>query len=145
MCMIFLSDLYAGYLCLSRLWACAAGPMRMVALVCAVRHEQHYRDAQQAQGRVREEARCALAAAAGGGGGSATRYLFAGIKLGFMSAFVKAAASSLVEIPSVNAGERRRGERGGGACSRCGAVIDGGDIVYRDYVDVSVAVASPRG
>ena len=25
------------------------------------------------------------------------------------------------------------------------AVIDGGDIVYRDYVDISVAVASPRG
>ncbi len=50
-----------------------------------------------------------------------------GVKLGFMSAFLKAAASSLVEMPVVN------------------AVLDGGDIVYRDYVDISVAVASPRG
>ena len=50
-----------------------------------------------------------------------------GVKLGFMSAFLKAAASSLTEMPIVN------------------AVIDGGDIVYRDYVDISVAVASPRG
>jgi 2-oxoglutarate dehydrogenase E2 component (dihydrolipoamide succinyltransferase) len=50
-----------------------------------------------------------------------------GVKLGFMSAFIKAAAQSLIEFPVVN------------------AVIDGGDIVYRDYVDVSVAVASPRG
>ena len=50
-----------------------------------------------------------------------------GVKLGFMSAFVKAAASSLQEFPIVN------------------AVIDGGDIVYRDYVDISVAVSSPRG
>lgn len=50
-----------------------------------------------------------------------------GVKLGFMSAFIKAAAQSLVEMPIVN------------------AVIDGGDIVYRDYVDISVAVASPRG
>lgn len=50
-----------------------------------------------------------------------------GVKLGFMSPFLKAAAQSLVEMPVIN------------------AVIDGGDIVYRDYVDVSVAVASPRG
>jgi 2-oxoglutarate dehydrogenase E2 component (dihydrolipoamide succinyltransferase) len=50
-----------------------------------------------------------------------------GTKLGFMSPFVKAAAQALQEIPAVN------------------AVIDGNDIVYRDYVDVSVAVASPRG
>merc|ERR1711974_304316 len=46
---------------------------------------------------------------------------------GFMSAFLKASALALQEIPAVN------------------AVIEGGDIVYRDYVDVSVAVASPRG
>merc|ERR1712184_201998 len=39
-----------------------------------------------------------------------------GIKLGFMSAFVKATAYSLTQQPTVN------------------AVIDGGDIVYRDYV-----------
>ena len=50
-----------------------------------------------------------------------------GVKLGFMSAFIKASALALTEIPAVN------------------AVIDGGDIVYRNYVDVSVAVASPRG
>lgn len=50
-----------------------------------------------------------------------------GVKLGFMSAFIKASASALQEIPAVN------------------AVIDGGDIVYRDYCDISVAVASPRG
>jgi len=50
-----------------------------------------------------------------------------GIKLGFMSAFVKAAAYSLTQQPTVN------------------AVIDGGDIVYRDYVDISVAVATPKG
>merc|ERR1712001_778978 len=50
-----------------------------------------------------------------------------GIKLGFMSAFVKASAYSLTQQPTVN------------------AVIDGGDIVYRDYVDISVAVATPKG
>lgn len=50
-----------------------------------------------------------------------------GVKLGFMSAFIKASATALEEIPAVN------------------GVIDGGDIVYRNYVDVSVAVASPRG
>ncbi len=49
-----------------------------------------------------------------------------GIKLGFMSAFVKSAAYALTDQPSVN------------------AVIDGGEIVYRDYVDISVAVATPK-
>lgn len=49
-----------------------------------------------------------------------------GIKLGFMSAFVKASAYALTEQPAVN------------------AVIDGTDIVYRDYVDISVAVATPK-
>lgn len=49
------------------------------------------------------------------------------IKMGFMSAFVKAASVALQEQPVVN------------------AVIDGTEIVYRDYVDVSVAVASPTG
>jgi 2-oxoglutarate dehydrogenase E2 component (dihydrolipoamide succinyltransferase) len=49
-----------------------------------------------------------------------------GIKFGFMSAFIKAAASALVEMPSVN------------------AVIDQTEIVYRDYVDISVAVATPK-
>merc|ERR1712115_601849 len=50
-----------------------------------------------------------------------------GIKMGFMSAFVKASAYALTKQPTVN------------------AVIDGGDTVYRDYVDISVAVASPKG
>jgi 2-oxoglutarate dehydrogenase E2 component (dihydrolipoamide succinyltransferase) len=49
------------------------------------------------------------------------------VKLGFMSAFLSASAAMLKEIPAVN------------------AVIDGGDIVYRNYVDISVAVSSPRG
>ncbi|XP_040925551.2 dihydrolipoyllysine-residue succinyltransferase component of 2-oxoglutarate dehydrogenase complex, mitochondrial-like isoform X2 [Betta splendens] len=51
------------------------------------------------------------------------------IKLGFMSAFVKAAAHALTEQPPVN------------------AVIDDTtkEIVYRDYVDISVAVATPKG
>ena len=50
-----------------------------------------------------------------------------GVKLGFMSPFLKASAAALKELPAVN------------------AVIEGDEIVYRDYVDVSVAVASPRG
>eukprot|EP00096_Caligus_rogercresseyi_P009291 TRINITY_DN312_c0_g1_i2.p1 TRINITY_DN312_c0_g1~~TRINITY_DN312_c0_g1_i2.p1 ORF type:complete len:467 (+),score=159.90 TRINITY_DN312_c0_g1_i2:506-1906(+) len=50
-----------------------------------------------------------------------------GFKLGFMSAFVKASAYALCQLPTVN------------------AVIDGNEIVYRDYVDVSVAVATPKG
>lgn len=50
-----------------------------------------------------------------------------GIKLGFMSAFVKAAAYALQDQPVVN------------------AVIDDNEIVYRDYIDISVAVATPKG
>ena len=51
------------------------------------------------------------------------------VKLGFMSAFVKAATAALMEIPSVN------------------AYIDDTtkEIVYREFVDISVAVASPTG
>lgn len=49
------------------------------------------------------------------------------VKFGFMSAFVKAAAVALEEIPAVNAS------------------IDGGDIVYHDFVDMSVAVSTPKG
>ena len=49
------------------------------------------------------------------------------LKLGFMSAFLKSAATALQDNPAVN------------------AVIDSGDIVYRDYVDISVAVATPKG
>lgn len=50
-----------------------------------------------------------------------------GVKLGFMSAFVKASTSALEFMPAVN------------------AFIDGKDIVYNNYCDVSVAVASPTG
>lgn len=49
------------------------------------------------------------------------------MKLGFMSMFVAAAARALQESPIVN------------------AVIDGDDVVYRDYIDMSVAVSSPNG
>lgn len=50
-----------------------------------------------------------------------------GVKLGFMSAFVKASADALHLVPAVN------------------AVIDGDELVYRDYTDISVAVATPKG
>lgn len=49
------------------------------------------------------------------------------VKFGFMSAFVKASAVALKELPTVNAS------------------IDGSEIVYHDYVDMSVAVATPKG
>jgi 2-oxoglutarate dehydrogenase E2 component (dihydrolipoamide succinyltransferase) len=49
------------------------------------------------------------------------------LKLGFMSAFVKSAATALLDQPAVN------------------AVIENNEIVYRDYVDISVAVATPKG
>ncbi|KAF9280792.1 2-oxoglutarate dehydrogenase complex E2 component [Mortierella alpina] len=49
------------------------------------------------------------------------------IKLGFMSAFVKASCYALKELPAVN------------------ARIEGDSIIYNDYVDVSVAVATPKG
>ncbi|TNF32926.1 MAG: 2-oxoglutarate dehydrogenase complex dihydrolipoyllysine-residue succinyltransferase [Gammaproteobacteria bacterium] len=50
-----------------------------------------------------------------------------GIKLGFMSFFVKAAIEALKRFPAVNAS------------------IDGNDIVYHGYFDIGVAVSSPRG
>lgn len=50
-----------------------------------------------------------------------------GARLGFMSFFVKAAAAALRELPEIN------------------AEIDGGDVVYRDYCDIGVAVGTPRG
>lgn len=54
-----------------------------------------------------------------------------GIKLGFMSAFSKASILAMKDIPAVNASIEGPG---------------GGDtIVYRDYVDISVAVATPKG
>ena len=50
-----------------------------------------------------------------------------GIKLGFMSFFAKAACLALKDVPSAN------------------ARIDGDEIVYHDYVDISVAVSAPNG
>jgi 2-oxoglutarate dehydrogenase E2 component (dihydrolipoamide succinyltransferase) len=50
-----------------------------------------------------------------------------GVKLGFMSFFVKAAVHALKKYPVVNAS------------------IDGGDIVYHGYYDIGIAVGSPRG
>jgi 2-oxoglutarate dehydrogenase E2 component (dihydrolipoamide succinyltransferase) len=50
-----------------------------------------------------------------------------GVKLGFMSFFVKAAVHALKKYPLVNAS------------------IDGNDIVYHGYYDIGIAVGSPRG
>ena len=50
-----------------------------------------------------------------------------GVRLGFMSFFVKAATEALKRFPAVNAS------------------IDGGDIVYHGYADIGVAVSSDRG
>ena len=50
-----------------------------------------------------------------------------GVKLGFMSFFVKAAVHALRKYPLVNAS------------------IDGNDIVYHGYYDIGIAVGSPRG
>ena len=50
-----------------------------------------------------------------------------GVGLGFMSFFTKAVAMGLKEFPSVN------------------AMIDGEEIVYNDFVDVSIAVSAPKG
>jgi 2-oxoglutarate dehydrogenase E2 component (dihydrolipoamide succinyltransferase) len=50
-----------------------------------------------------------------------------GVGLGFMSFFAKACATALAEWPSVN------------------AYIDGDQLVYHDYADISIAVSTPRG
>ncbi len=50
-----------------------------------------------------------------------------GVKLGFMSLFVKAAVAALKKYPVVNAS------------------VDGKDIVYHGYFDVGIAIGSPRG
>lgn len=50
-----------------------------------------------------------------------------GVKLGFMSFFVKACIIALKEIPAVN------------------AEIDGTDIIYKNFYDIGVAVGSPQG
>ncbi len=49
------------------------------------------------------------------------------IRLGFMGFFAKAACLALKDVPSVN------------------AYIDGDEIIYHDYVDISVAVSAPNG
>ena len=50
-----------------------------------------------------------------------------GVRLGFMGFFVKAACMALKDVPAVN------------------AAIEGDEIVYRDYADISVAVSAPNG
>jgi 2-oxoglutarate dehydrogenase E2 component (dihydrolipoamide succinyltransferase) len=50
-----------------------------------------------------------------------------GVKLGFMSFFVKAAVAALKRYPIINAS------------------VDGNDIVYHGYFDIGIAVGSPRG
>jgi 2-oxoglutarate dehydrogenase E2 component (dihydrolipoamide succinyltransferase) len=50
-----------------------------------------------------------------------------GIRLGFMAFFVKACALAAKDVPSVNAS------------------LEGDEIVYRDYFDVSIAVSAPKG
>lgn len=50
-----------------------------------------------------------------------------GIKLGFMSLFAKACAKVLIEMPEVN------------------AFIDGNEMVFHDYADISIAISTPNG
>jgi len=50
-----------------------------------------------------------------------------GIRLGFMSFFVKAVALATRDVPAVN------------------AYIEGDEIIYHDYLDVSIAVSAPKG
>jgi 2-oxoglutarate dehydrogenase E2 component (dihydrolipoamide succinyltransferase) len=50
-----------------------------------------------------------------------------GVKLGFMSLFAKACANVLMEMPDVN------------------AMINGNNIVYNEFVDISIAISTPTG
>lgn len=50
-----------------------------------------------------------------------------GVKLGFMSLFAKACANVLMEMPAVS------------------AQIDGNELIYHDYVDISIAISTPTG
>ncbi|MCB1942405.1 MAG: 2-oxo acid dehydrogenase subunit E2, partial [Candidatus Accumulibacter sp.] len=50
-----------------------------------------------------------------------------GVRLGFMGFFVKAAVAALQKFPIINAS------------------VDGSDIVYHGYIDIGIAVGSPRG
>ncbi len=50
-----------------------------------------------------------------------------GIKIGFMSLFAKACAQVLLEMPEIN------------------AHLDGEELIYHDYVDISMAISTPNG
>ncbi len=50
-----------------------------------------------------------------------------GIKLGFMSLFAKACSKVLLEMPEIN------------------AFVDGEELIYHDYVDISIAISTPNG
>jgi 2-oxoglutarate dehydrogenase E2 component (dihydrolipoamide succinyltransferase) len=50
-----------------------------------------------------------------------------GVKLGFMSIFARASVMALKEVPAAN------------------SMIDGDQQVFKEYVDLSVAVATPKG
>jgi 2-oxoglutarate dehydrogenase E2 component (dihydrolipoamide succinyltransferase) len=50
-----------------------------------------------------------------------------GIKLGYMSLFAKACSNALIEMPAVN------------------ARLDGDNLIYHDYVDISLAISTPNG
>ncbi len=50
-----------------------------------------------------------------------------GVKLGFMSLFAKACSNVLMEMPDVN------------------AMIDGNNIIFNDFVDISIAISTPTG
>src|SRR5690606_7564461 len=50
-----------------------------------------------------------------------------GVRLGFMGFFVKAAVAALKKFPILNAS------------------VDGNDIIYHGYIDIGIAVGSPRG
>ncbi len=50
-----------------------------------------------------------------------------GVRLGFMSFYIKAVVEALKRFPEVNAS------------------IDGSDVVYHNYFDISIAVSTPRG
>ena len=50
-----------------------------------------------------------------------------GVKLGFMSLFSKACAQVLMEMPIVN------------------AILDGNELIYNDFVDISIAISTPTG
>lgn len=68
-----------------------------------------------------------------------------GVKLGFMSPFVKAACHALLDQPIVNAGMTPHLHYIlVDHIHFLSSVIDGSDILYRDYVDISVAVATPK-